>query len=132
MAQLTLNGPNREVGSGAQHGANPVSASVCLSVSPLSALPALPDSSWERWAVWAGLGAASSSVVEAGLLVSIGDPSSCDTPTATGSAISGLREAERNNAPTMGVSGVTSKTVNVVSNKRRSEVGYQPGTHLFV
>lgn len=73
--------------------------SVCLSVSPLSALPAPPTSSCERWAVWVGLGAASSCVVEAGLLVSMGDPSSWDTPAATGSelsTISGLREAERN------------------------------------
>jgi len=38
-------------------------------------------------------------VVEAGLLVSMGDPSSWDTPAATGSelsTISGLREAEGN------------------------------------
>lgn len=45
---------------------------------------------------WAGLGAASSWVAEAGLLVSIGDPSSCDTPAAAGSefsTMSGLREA---------------------------------------
>lgn len=44
----------------------------------------------------AELGVGSSCVAEAGLLVSIGDPSSCDT-TGTGSelsAISGLREAE--------------------------------------
>ena len=119
--KLKLNGPNKEVGSEVKHEANPVSASVCLSVSPLSALPALPDSSWERWTIWAGLGTASSCVVEAGLLVSMGEPSSCDTPAATGSegsAISGLREAERrdnNNTTTTttGVNGFLSKTVNV-------------------
>lgn len=76
---------------------HPVSASVCLSVSPLSPLP---DSSWDRWAVWTGLGAASSCVAEAGLLVSMGEPSNCDTPTAAGSEVStmsGLREAEEHN-----------------------------------
>lgn len=37
-------------------------------------------------------------MAEAGLLVSMGDPSSCDTPTTAGSEVStmsGLREAEK-------------------------------------
>lgn len=77
---------------------NPVSALVCRSVSPLSPLP---DSSWDSWAPWAGLGADSSWVAEAGLLVSMGDPSSCDTLTTAGSEVStmsGLREAEGENS----------------------------------
>lgn len=72
---------------------HPVSAPVCLSVNPLSPLP---ESSWDRWAVWAGAGAASSCVADAGLLVSMGEPSNCDTLTAAGSDVStmsGLREA---------------------------------------
>lgn len=74
---------------------HPVSASVCLSVNPLSPLP---ESSWESCVVCWGTGAASSWVADAGLLVSIGEPSSCDTPTTAGSAVStrsGLREARK-------------------------------------
>lgn len=80
-----------------RYDAHPVSASVCLSVRPLSTLP---DSSWDMWLGCAEVGTGSSCVAEAGLLVSIGDPSNCDTPTGTGSeisAISGLREAKKEN-----------------------------------
>lgn len=75
------------------HVTYPVFASVCRSVSPLSPLP---DSSWDSWVVCAELEVDSSRVAEAGLLVSMGDPSSCDTPTIAGSEVStmsGLREA---------------------------------------
>ena len=56
-------------------------------------------------------------MVEAGLLVSMGDPSSCDTPATAGSevsAISGLREAERNN--NTGINGLI-LMVNLISNQ---------------
>ncbi len=76
------------------------------------------------WLGGAELAAGSSCVPEAGLLVSMGEPSSWDTPTGTGSklsAISGLREAEKAEKQQQQLKFTIGKQFNICNAKGRGK-----------